>query len=153
MSQPENDSKPAQDGALLYSPPDEVWLQYHGDGPAEDGPICAPDVTHSFKQIYPSDIRYTRAASEPRENTWTQEPPAEQGPFWFWNGEEDSAPYLLQVMFSGCSGEYFVCIKDDCQARSVTNDAWRGWWKKVQEPKVPENPLNWYDATELGEIK
>lgn len=61
------DSKPAQDGALLYSPPDEVWLQFYGTDEPQEGPVRRADITHAMEQVFNSDVRYTRAASEPRE--------------------------------------------------------------------------------------
>lgn len=39
-------------------PPEVIYLQYHGDGPPNDGPVRDCDVSWCRDRIFPSDLEY-----------------------------------------------------------------------------------------------
>lgn len=47
-------------GVRCGPPPDRIWLQWHGDGPADDGDVRHDDVTWCADQIFDSDVEYVR---------------------------------------------------------------------------------------------
>mgnify|MGYP001566511809 CR=1 FL=1 len=46
--------------SLMNSPPDVIWLQFHGDAAPDDddGPVCSDDVTWCDDKIFDHDIPY-----------------------------------------------------------------------------------------------
>lgn len=46
--------------AQSNTPPDRVWLQWHGDGLISDAPVQVSEVTHSMEPVYPGDVEYVR---------------------------------------------------------------------------------------------
>ena len=55
----------AREGTQIVSsmgkPPDNIWLQFHGDGEPEDTPVSSDDVTWCQDKIYDHDIHYIKA--------------------------------------------------------------------------------------------
>lgn len=47
---------------MLEKPPERIFLQYHGDGSAEPGPVDEDSVTWCIEQIFDSDVEYTLSA-------------------------------------------------------------------------------------------
>ena len=70
---------------------------------------------------------------------WTQKPPDRdgQGYWWWWNGDEECAPSIITVMYSGCSDKCFVCLTDDQLTRDVDSERWSGWWKAIKDEAPP----------------
>lgn len=69
---------------------------------------------------------------------WTQEPPTEQGTYWHWNGDRDSAPLPTFVMYSGFTGKCFVSMGQLGLQHAVDCGDYGGWWKPLPDPKLPE---------------
>lgn len=117
-----------REGKYIATPIDEFIIEHQPAG----------KVGERWRLDLGKLIQFCCASSEPKEHFWTEEPPNEQGPFFFWNGDVNAAPYLLHVMWSAFGNYYFVCIKDDPLTRPVNDSAWDGWWLKVTEPQLPE---------------
>lgn len=78
--------------------------------------------------------------------TWRRTPPTQAGAYWWWSGDPDTAPYLLEVMGPGTGNSFWVCRKYDGWARDVTDASWDGWWWSIPEPSTE-------DVVEFIEIK
>lgn len=76
---------------------------------------------------------------------WDNTPPTQQGIYWHWNGDHDSAPYAMRVMYSGTSGKCFVCITDDPLTRDVDDEVHEGWWQEIPDPMLPNVPRQHFD--------
>jgi hypothetical protein len=68
---------------------------------------------------------------------WVKTTPTVQGWYWHWNGDEDSAPSPLSVLWSGTSGKCFVSMGQAGISEAVDCDVYGGWWLEL---KVPETP-------------
>lgn len=71
---------------------------------------------------------------------WTINPTS-QGWWWHWDGNEDHAPFIYSILWSGTSHRYFIQYPDSRYCDEVG-----GLWFKVEEPsRKPERcPLcNW----------
>jgi hypothetical protein len=59
----QHDGQPSN-GCLHFSgsPPNTLWLQYHGDSdPCDDAPVDDGDVTWCRDKIFAADVEYVRA--------------------------------------------------------------------------------------------
>lgn len=65
---------------------------------------------------------------------WSATLPNDQGYFWHWNGDEDCAPVVLFVMYSGTADKYFVCHNFMTGAPFVEDVG--GFWYAIQPPSV-----------------
>ena len=68
---------------------------------------------------------------------WTQTPPAEQGTYWHWNGDEDCAPLPIFVLWSGFSGKCFVSCGQLGFKDAIDCDKYGGWWLPLYAPPLP----------------
>ena len=70
---------------------------------------------------------------------WTKTPPTIQGEYWHWNGDEDSAPLPMFVLWSGTSGKCFVSRGQLGIENAVDCDEYGGWWMPLYAPPLPNN--------------
>ena len=68
---------------------------------------------------------------------WSADAPTEQGGYWHWNGDPDSAVNYLHVLWSGFGKACFI------SAGQVDHDAvfceqYGGYWTPAREPRIPE---------------
>jgi hypothetical protein len=85
------------------------------------------------------------------ERAWSDIPweskPDKQGRWWHWNGDEDSAPFNYEVMWSGTENRFFVrrpwVNNDDPDHIRWVEDVNEGhpsFWQYDPEPKLPAAP-------------
>lgn len=82
------------------------------------------------------EIERLKAAAEFR---WRKEYPNEQCLWWHWNGDEDSMPYPVEVMYSGTTGGYFVAMGQHGWNHPQEFADMGGLWCKVNEPGMPSD--------------
>ncbi len=70
--------------------------------------------------------------------TWTKTPPTEQGTYWHWNGDQDSAPVPIFVLYSGFTGKCFVTMGQLGMDHATDCDEYGGWWMPLPDPKTPD---------------
>lgn len=70
-------------------------------------------------------------------SAWTQTPPAEQGTYWHWNGDEDCAPLPIFVLWSGFSRKCFVSRGQLGIEHAIDCDQYGGWWMPLKAPPLP----------------
>lgn len=75
--------------------------------------------------------------AEDARDGWSKEPPTEQGEYWHWNGEDDIAPYIYHIMWSGTAKKCFVSIGQYGITEASFCDEFGGWWKKIPQPAIP----------------
>lgn len=97
---------------------------------------CAHDKDHGCVIVWSSGAAEQLEALL-RDEPWTREPPTEQGPYWYWNGDQTFEPVMLWVMLSGTSGKCFIPETTDPLTRNVDDPAWAGWWKRANVPATP----------------
>jgi hypothetical protein len=71
---------------------------------------------------------------------WTRTPPTEQGMYWMWQGE-DTAPFPVSVLWSGCAGKCFLPMGQWgwTEPQDVDSEDLAGtWWMPCPEPPLPE---------------
>lgn len=59
------------------------------------------------------------------------------GDFWWWNGDEDSAPCLVTVFYSGFADNFFVPMGQHGWTRPQDVKEMDGWWMEAVIPNVP----------------
>ncbi len=69
---------------------------------------------------------------------WTQTPPSEQGTYWHWNGDSDSAPVPIFVLWSGTTGKCFVSRGQLGMEHATDCDEYGGGWMPLPDPKTPD---------------
>jgi hypothetical protein len=74
------------------------------------------------------------------EPEWSQQPPVHGGTYWHWNGDYDSGPLPIFVMWSGTSGKCFVSMGQLGLTHAIDCDKYGGWWKELPDPTLPTNP-------------
>lgn len=72
-----------------------------------------------------------------KENCWTEIPPTEQGFYWHWNKDQDSAPFPLHVLRSGTTETCFVSMGQSGIQHPIDCDKFGGLWLKIEEPCMP----------------
>lgn len=72
------------------------------------------------------------------DSNWTQTPPPSQGWYWNWNGDEDSAPHVFFVMWSGSTHKTFIPMNQTYNGLPIDTDEYGGWWLPLPVPEVPE---------------
>lgn len=84
----------------------------------------------------PDDIGNRIATSA--EPEWSQQPPVRSGTYWHWNGDYDSGPLPIFVMWSGTNGKCFVSMGQLGLTHAIDCDEYGGWWKELLDPALPE---------------
>ena len=72
------------------------------------------------------------------EPAWSATPPMHQGEYWHWNGDADSAPTVLHVLYSGTAKKCFVPMNQTPSGQAVMCDVYGGYWKRLRMPEVPK---------------
>lgn len=80
--------------------------------------------------------QYTPRA--PRASAWTMTPPVEQGEYWHWNGDPDSAPSVIHVLYSGTARKGFVPMNHSHTGHAIMCDEYGGYWLRLSTPELPE---------------
>lgn len=77
---------------------------------------------------------------EPAAPAWTQELPTEQGAYWWWCGDVDSAPVHINIMTSGHgkNSTYFAPMGQYGWTQPQAVDHMGGWWMPIPQPQPPE---------------
>ncbi len=68
---------------------------------------------------------------------WSQTPPVEQGWYWHWDGNDDSAPLPMSVLYSGFTQTCFVSMGQLGITQAVDCDKYGGWWLRIIKPDMP----------------
>lgn len=68
---------------------------------------------------------------------WTKELPKESGIYWWWDGGDDSLPYVVDIEYSGTDGSYFAPAGQHGWNRFQHVDEMEGWWMKLDYPELP----------------
>lgn len=68
---------------------------------------------------------------------WSKDLPNEQCSWWWWNGDEDSAPIHVHIMYSGTSGTYFASHGQYGWTEAQDCSDMGGWWMKIVDPDPP----------------
>jgi hypothetical protein len=71
------------------------------------------------------------------EPTWSEQPPMRSGTYWHWNGDSDSSPVPIFVMYSGTSGKCFVSRGQLGLSDAINCDEFGGWWQEFPDPEKP----------------
>jgi hypothetical protein len=100
---------------------------------------CAYEIQQKRHAIVSGEVVTTATpqAAAAGEAPWTQTPPTEQGTYWHWNGDDDSAPVPIFVLYSGTSGKCFVSMGQLGMDHATDCDEYGGWWKPLPDPKTP----------------
>lgn len=94
------------------------------------------DVARQHHRPYgPYTPRAPRAAA-----TWTTTPPTEQGEYWHWNGDPDSAPTVFSILYSGTAKKCFVPMNQSYTGQAIMCDVYGGHWLRIQPPQLPKTP-------------
>ena len=70
-------------------------------------------------------------------NHWTQNVPTESGSYWHWNGDADSAPIHIDIMWSGTDGKSFAPMGQYGWTEAQDVDKLGGWWMVLVVPALP----------------
>ena len=68
---------------------------------------------------------------------WTQTVPTESGSYWHWNGDEDSAPIHINIMWSGTDEKCFAPMGQYGWTEVQDVDKLAGWWMLLAVPSLP----------------
>lgn len=98
------------------------------------GDPCFVDI-----QCRAADYEAAYKALDDALPAWTQTPPALQGEYWHWNGDEDSAPLPMFVLWSGTSGKCFVSRGQLGIEHAIDCDEYGGWWLPLYAPPLPND--------------
>lgn len=69
---------------------------------------------------------------------WTKDLPTESGSYWHWNGDEDSMPIHMEVMWSGTSNSCFAPAGQWGWNRPQELSEMGGWWMPMETPPPPQ---------------
>lgn len=70
-------------------------------------------------------------------DVWTTTPPTEQGEYWHWSGDADSAPTVLDLLYSGTAKKCFVPMNQSYTGQAIMCDVYGGHWKRLRAPALP----------------
>lgn len=73
----------------------------------------------------------------PRES-WSKDIPNKSGDWWQWDGNDESAPILFSVLFSGTTDEYFISSGQSGLSSPIYCKEMGGWWKFCPIPTTPK---------------
>lgn len=65
----------------------------------------------------------------------------EQAWYWWWNGDLDSTPVPVSVLYSYTDQKYFASTGQLGWTRPQDVDEMGGWWLKIKEPEIPDELL------------
>lgn len=71
-------------------------------------------------------------------STWKDRVPDEIGLWWWWNEDEDSAPIVVDIAYSGTGDEYFAMAGQHGWTRFQNVTEMGGLWMRLNEPDVPD---------------
>lgn len=74
--------------------------------------------------------------AKPQEQ-WTRQLPTEQGTYWWWNGDQDSSPLHMNILYSATSGNCFASTGQYGWDTAKELECLGGWWLRLHEPEVP----------------
>ncbi|MEJ7807053.1 MAG: hypothetical protein WKG03_14160 [Telluria sp.] len=74
----------------------------------------------------------------PEVSQWTTTPPTEQGWYWHWNGDPNSAPFVLSILYSGTARKCFVPMNQTANGHAEMCDRYGGNWKRLSSPALPQ---------------
>lgn len=80
--------------------------------------------------------RHAPPVSQRATGEWTQTPPTLQGEYWHWNGDQDSAPLPMFVLWSGHTKKCFVSMGQLGITQAVDCDEYGGWWMPLYAPPL-----------------
>jgi hypothetical protein len=81
----------------------------------------------------------------PIHTEWKSEVPRtpdEAGAYWWWNGDEDSGPIHIEIMYSPTSQTCFAPMGQWGWNTPQETETMGGLWKKLLEPELPSSPTN-----------
>lgn len=78
--------------------------------------------------------------AEACENKWVKDLPSEEGPYWWWNEDEDSCPIHIEVAYSPTSQSFFARIGQYGWNRPQEVTEMKGWWMLIPLPPLPSKP-------------
>jgi len=73
----------------------------------------------------------------PRTAAWTKTPPSDQGEYWHWNGDPDSAPTVFSILYSGTAKKCFVPMNQSYTGQAIMCDLYGGYWLRIECPELP----------------
>jgi hypothetical protein len=76
------------------------------------------------------------APAQAGDAQWSKEPPTEQADYWHWDGDEDHAPMIYHVLWSGTAKKCFVSIGQYGIDEAIWCDNFGGYWMKIEQPSV-----------------
>lgn len=69
---------------------------------------------------------------------WSKEPPTEQGEYWNWDGDDDHAPMIYHVLWSGTAKKCFVSMGQYDIKSAIWCDEFGGWWLPIEQPSTSD---------------
>lgn len=84
----------------------------------------------------PAAAPATAAQADQDAPNWSKEPPTEQGEYWNWDGDEDHAPMIYHVLWSGTAKKCFVSMGQYDIKNAIWCDEFGGWWLKIEQPSI-----------------
>jgi hypothetical protein len=73
---------------------------------------------------------------------WAKEPPTEQADYWHWDGDEDHAPMIYHVLWSGTAKKCFVSIGQYGIDEAIWCDNFGGYWMKIEQPSTRDAAMS-----------
>lgn len=101
-----------------------------------DFPLHAPTDVERAMESEIAELR-TLLALQVGEH-WKKQPPTKQGDYWHWDGDEDHAPMIYHVLWSGSANKCFVSIGQYSINEAIWCNEFGGWWKKISQPSIPD---------------
>lgn len=71
-------------------------------------------------------------------NKWTKNAPTQSGLYWWWSGDEDHLPLVVDIMWSGTDNSYFTPAGQHGWMSFQPVDEMEGWWMAIDYPALPE---------------
>ena len=110
-------------------------------------PNTTDEQNKILKQIHTFgvDIRLRSPEAKPQFHAlpdgdfldWTQTPPKDSGDYWWWNGDPDSGPIHISVMYSGTSGTCFAAAGQYGWTEAHDVSDMKGYWMLSESPDLP----------------
>lgn len=101
-----------------------------------------PDIGDGFsyerRALFAAPVIQEAHASQSAsvEDAWSAEPPTEQAWYWHWNGDPDSSPFPLSVLYSGTARKCFVQMDHSHSGQAEFCDTYDGYWMRMREPAI-----------------
>lgn len=122
--------------------------RYYGDGwydgflhaqgivEKEDKFDCLED--YSEQEVLSLSERAEANSQIGSRKRWTKLAPTKQGFYWHWSGCADSAPLVIQVLYSGSRRECFVSVGQYGITKAIFCKEYGGWWASCVSPSLPQ---------------